>query len=98
MMANPCLIAVALLELLLLGGIVWVGVLLARMRVNGPCRFCLVLLTAWRVSVVVTMGYERPCWDYLWGVFFGYAFLYAAYHLAVLIRLAREKAGRSAGC
>ncbi|NSW54544.1 MAG: hypothetical protein HPY44_00905 [Armatimonadetes bacterium] len=98
MITNPCLPAVALLELLLLGGIISVGFLLARMRVNGPCRFCLVLLTAWRVSVVVTMGYERPCWDYLWGVFFGYAFLYAAYHLAVLIRLAREKAGRSAGC
>ncbi len=86
---DPCLVAVMLLEAGLLVGLVGVGFHLIRIRVNGCCRFCLSLLAAWRVSVLVNLHWISPCWDYVWGALFGYAFLYAVFHLANLIHRIR---------
>lgn len=90
-MSDLCWIAVLLLEASLAGGLVFVGWRLLRMSVNGPCRLCLCLLVAWRVSVMVSMPAGGPRWDYLWGVLFGFALLHATYHLAVVVTRLRER-------
>lgn len=84
--SSPSWVAVAILESGLLAGLLFVCLLLIRVKVNGPCRLCLALLFAWRVSIVSTAQCAVPRWDYLWGVLFGYSFLYATYHLAGLAR------------
>lgn len=85
MMSDLLLPAVVLLEAGLVGGLAAVALRLARMGVNGPCRVCLATLFTWRVAVVANMPCASPCWDYLLGALFGYAFLYATLHLGALM-------------
>jgi hypothetical protein len=79
---EPSQLAVAILEPGLLAGWGAVAVLMARTRVNGPCRLCMGMLLVWRGAVLLNLKCEAPCWDYLWGVVFAYCFLYAIHHLA----------------
>ena len=93
-------LAVAALEAGLVGGLAFVGLSLARLRVNGPCRVCLATLFAWRVAVLVSIAGSVPGWDYLWGALFAYVFLYATHHLGAVIgraeRCATSRSGQRA--
>ena len=88
---NSGIIGVLLLESGLLAGLLVVAMDLRRLKVNGPCCLCLWMLLMWRIVVVSTTIYTAPCWSYLWGTMFGYAFLYAVHHLAHVVNLARKR-------
>lgn len=90
-------VAVAALEAGLVGGLVFVGLSLGRLRVNGPCRVCLATLFAWRVSVMVSTAGSAPGWDYLWGALFAYVFLYATHHLGAVTGRAERRVISSMG-
>ena len=93
-MTNPCWLAVLLLESSLVAGLLFVAWRLQRAGVNGPCKLCLCLLLAWRISVLMNLSVGTPQWDYVWGVMFGFLFLYAIHHLAAAIARLRLRSGR----
>ena len=82
---DPHVLAACILEAALMLGSAAVAVALQRMRVNGPCQLCLLLLLSWRVCVVFGSGRVELRAGYFAGLVFAYVFLYAVHHLAVLI-------------
>jgi hypothetical protein len=91
---HPQLLAAGLLEVMLALALAAVAAAMQRMRVNGPCQLCLVLLVAWRACALVGECERGLGAGYFAGLAFAYVFLYAIYHLTVLIHdLRRWRAG-----
>jgi hypothetical protein len=95
---GPSELAVVILETGLLTAWGTVAALMARSRVNGPCRLCMGMLLVWRAAVLLNLQCEGPCWQYLWGVVFAYCFLYAIHHIAHVVTAsgARQSCGTGA--